>query len=245
MIDEIRYATRWWVWWSNPMVGMHPEQSTSMGLVQQRHNNLNYFELMELRSKLELPDLPDDAIHARPELTALSMCEQSNLLLKLQPLSVLTLDHSIRHARAQDWEEVYGITSAETIREIVSHFNDLPTCLMGWQDSTTRLISQQFREQIRLPDRALIVLAAYLKSITPKFFIRWQLTLPPKIKALIQLTDPFHEETWEALDQKIRPALTTIREDHEKEFEVTEFFMEDEDPIDEITMEGILGEDDA
>ncbi|WP_329672038.1 hypothetical protein [Limnobacter sp.] len=225
------------------MIGLNPEQATSLGLSLPPQNSLNYFELMELRSKLELPDLPDDSIQSRPELSALSMCEQPTLQTKLQSLSVLTLDHSIRHARAQDWEEIYGVTSAETIREIVSRFNDLPTCLMTWQDNTTRQISHQTQEQLLLADRALVVFAAYLKSVAPKIFTRWQLTLPPKIKGLALSIDPFIEDTWESLDQIIRPVLSSFREVHEKDFEITEFSMEDEDPIDELTMESILGDD--
>lgn len=223
MTGDLTYTSRWWAWWSNPAIHIHEEQGTLLGLTAEQMNRIDYFDLIQLRSSLNLPDLPDDLLIARPELRSLAFQNDQAMESQLLQFGMFTLDSSILHARPQDWESSFGVTSPELIRQIITLKNELPGQLAAWHDATARHMANALKKKLLLTERIRLGLAVYLRSHFPRFYSRWQLTQSKEIVGWANALEPMPPELWEVVDPWSAHAIQAFHQDIYSPFEIIEF----------------------
>ncbi len=54
MTGELIFSSRWWAWWSNPLIAIHEEHRVSLPLTKEQLDNIDYFNLLQLRSTLQI-----------------------------------------------------------------------------------------------------------------------------------------------------------------------------------------------
>lgn len=201
MMDDPRFGTAWWAWWSNPLRGMHEDHKFCLPLTNAQLSTLDYFQLIQVRSVLGLPDTPDEQLSSKLELRCLALARLSQVSAHFLPLAVWSLDSSILHARAQDWEAYYGVTSPEQIREMVVLRNDLPRELYVWHDGFSAQLKQLMPRAIPLQERALLGLGIYLKSFYPAYYARWMLVLPIELTNTLGKMEGIPLDYFDCIDQ--------------------------------------------
>lgn len=219
MMNDPRFGTAWWAWWSNPLNGMHDDHKLALPFTNTQLRKLDYFQLIQVRSVLGLPDTPDEQLSAKLELRALALASIDQLGRHFLPLAVWGLDSSILHARTQDWDAYYGVTSPEQIREMVVLRNDIPRELYVWHDSFSSQLKQQLSRPIPLPERAIISLGVYLKSYYPALYSRWVLLLPLEITHTLTRLEGIPIDYFDRVDQLVGPSLQRLCDELAKEFE--------------------------
>jgi hypothetical protein len=247
MINELQFASQWWVWWSNPLIGIHPEQKVKLGLAPSASNDLDYFQLLQLRSSLSLADIPEEGMLQKPDLCYLALANSSQLEAHFISLAVWSLDSGILHARAQDWEANYGVTSPQTIREIIESRKEISSQLYVWHDSFAGQLRMLHSQALHVSYRSLLGLGIYLKSFTPQFYERWVLTQSATIQRVIGQLDPIPVDSQESADQWITPCLKNLIQEIQQAFpaddlEMAEFNELDEFSIEDNSAESIGGE---
>lgn len=209
----LTYSGTWWAWWSNPAIHIHDEQLSMVSLPKSILDKIDYFQLLQTRSTLGLSDIPDELLQQRPELRSVLLASAEQVQKHMMQLSTLSLDSSILHARAQDWESNYGIVSPETIREIVTYRNDLPKSFMQWQGIFSSQFNQSLNQPSFLAERALLGFAVYLLSYFPHIFKRWALTQPLRIIQWAKNVEPMPLEVWDEMDKWSKPFIEACHQD--------------------------------
>lgn len=210
MMDDPRFGAAWWAWWSNPLRGMHEDHKVALPLTNAQLSCLDYFQLIQVRSVLGLPDTPDEQLTSKLELRSLALASLEQVSTYLMPISVWSLDSSILHARAQDWEAYYGVTAPEQIREMVVLRNDIPRELFVWHDGFAAQLKQLMPRAVQLKERALISLGVYLKSFYPDFYARWMFTLPIELSNLLEKLDCIPMDYFEQVDQLVHSNIQQL-----------------------------------
>lgn len=222
MIAELSLTTQWWSWWSNPLIGIHPDHRLGLDFNLLNTNKIGYFHLLELRSLLGLSDLPDEQILARAELRTLALSQLEIRQPNLYKFSLLTLDSAILHARPQDWEAHFDVKSPELIREIIGLRNEFPEPLLQIQSKTSRHIAQSLKSHMSIGQRADLGLGIYLQSFFPKFFARWKLTQSNELNLLLKHSENIPEELWDSTNRWIENELQSLHSSVVSTFEVEE-----------------------
>ena len=222
MTGELIFSSRWWAWWSNPLIAIHEEHRVSLPLTKEQLDNIDYFNLLQLRSTLNMPELPDDRLILRPELRSIAIATNSVLEEHLQRFALFSLDASILHARPQDWESSFGVNSPEVIREIIVLKNDLPEALIQWQESAARHMANTLKKQLFLHDRIRLGFAVYLRSYFPKIYQRWQLTQTKEIIDWSNDLEPIPQELWDVIDHWSEAAFCALHSEVYSHHEVLE-----------------------
>lgn len=212
-MNSLNYSGTWWAWWSNPALGMHDDHLPTMPLPPRDLKTIDYFRLLELRSALSFPDVPDDLLSDRPELRAAVTAPPGLLMKHLVRFAVLSLDSSILYSRAQDWESNYNVNQPDMIREIVTLRNDLPMTLANWQGSFCSQMKQAITQPVFLEERMLIGFAMYLRSYFPALFKRWVLTKPIAITRWANMLEPLPLEFWDTVDTWCRPSIQALHDE--------------------------------
>ncbi len=200
MTESTRFGAQWWAWWSNPIRSMHPENQAVLPLTAMQIQKMDYFQLLQLRSVLALPDMPDTNLEAKPELRSLALASREQIETCFMKWAVWGMDSSILHARAQDWQANYGVTSPDTIREIVTLRNEMPREIYVWHDTFANQLKTLNSKAILISDRTLLSVAIYLKSFFPGFYLRWKLTVPLEISTLTAKLESIPLELWDHME---------------------------------------------
>lgn len=223
MIGELTYSSRWWAWWSNPAIRFHDEHRIQLARTQEQLSQIDYFDLLQLRSSLNLPDLPDDLLASRPELRSLAIENGEVLEKHLVRFALFSMDSSILHARPQDWETSFGVYSADLIREIVVLKHEFPSQLLQWQESMARHITHSLKKKLLLNDRIRLGLAVYLRSYFPRFYSRWQLTQGIEIVNWADSLETISPELWEVVDEWSNASFNAFHSEVFAPFDTVEF----------------------
>jgi hypothetical protein len=218
----------WWKWWSNPLINIHPEHLERIPFAQNKDKPMEYYQLLQIRNILELEDLPGPTLDTKPELIALATATAEQLGKHLFKLCVLSMDTMIIHARPQEWESKFGITSADTIRQTIELYRSIPTRLSKWQFSAATLINQDDNRVLNAQDRAQIGLGLILKSFFPAFYKRWAITTAHPIYRLINQIDPLEESTWNEIIEWINPELNALYEEIASDYQEPDMQIEDD-----------------
>ncbi|MCR2747242.1 hypothetical protein [Limnobacter parvus] len=234
MNGSLRFDTQWWAWWSNPLVNVHDEQLAVLPVITQKTQKLDYFKLFELRSVLALPDMPDDSLDTKLQLRALALASRSQLESHFLKLAVWGMDTSILHARAQDWQSNYGITSPDHIREIVTLRNEMPGEIYVWHDTFASQLKMLNSQPVLVGDRALLSLAIYLKSFFPLLYARWKLTVPLAISELASKLESIPLDLWETIDSLTSFAIESLHHEIFEPFKADSMEMPDLEGLDEL-----------
>lgn len=223
MTTDLLISSAWWVWWSNPLVRIHNDQLYKLALPLGEVRKLDYFRLLDLRNSLTLDEIPDELIQFKPYLRCLAYATPEQVQTHLAPLALFTLDNSILHARPNDWEEWFGVSSAEQIRDLVAQRGALPARLMAWQDDLSRNLSLNLKNHLHLADRAELCLGLILKSFTPALFGRWILMKSDRLAMLIKALELINSDLWDPLDQYLDPLLRALNEEASQHLKIVEF----------------------
>jgi|GEM_PF-3932017 len=188
----------WWKWWSNPLINIHAEQLERIPFETNHRTGKiqDYFQLLQTRSILELDDIPEPSLQDKPELVCISLGNTATIEKHLLKLATLTMDTSIIHARPQEWNSKFGVSSPEEIRQIIEHYRSIPYRLAKWQFSVASLVNQNDNEILTIHTRTLLGLGLVIKSFFPSLFKRWSVTSSRSITSLIKQIDPLEEGLW-------------------------------------------------
>ncbi|WP_334118557.1 hypothetical protein [Limnobacter sp.] len=188
----------WWKWWSNPLINIHADQLERLPFETNRETNkaLDYFQLLQTRSILELDDIPEPSLQDKPELISISLADSATVERHLLKLATLTMDTSIIHARPQEWNSKFGISSPEEIRQIIEHYRSIPYRLSKWQFSVASLVNHNDNMMLPTHTRTQLGLGLVIKSFFPSFFQRWSITSSRSVTSLIKQIDPLEEGLW-------------------------------------------------
>lgn len=226
---HIAYETQWWAWWSNPVVGLHEEKMTRISVPRSLFGSLNYFQLIQVRSTLGLDDLPDELLTQCLELRSLALANTADHQDVLLKLALLTMDSTVLHCNAQDWETQYGVTSADQIRRIVVLKNEFPRELLQWQEINAHRLRADSAQDIHLDARIQLGLALFLKSFFPRFFKRWELTQSNQIGVWTSNLELLPEDRWETLHEWCKEMFTSFHSSVYSAFELPDLDFDDSD----------------
>lgn len=205
-------SVNWWVWWSNPLIGMHDEQKFNYGLGLLENEEINYYKILELRSQLELEDVPDELLLFHPDVRLFALLSMEEIEEKIGPFAYFLLDSSILHARPQEWEEAYGINSPDQIRNIVSERANLPKELQEWQSSSARSLNLNLKQSLFYADRAKLCFYVFLLSFFPRLAKRASLIFSEKIIHSAKVINKIPQELWEVFYNWAAPIFVGISE---------------------------------
>lgn len=234
MNDSLRFATQWWAWWSNPTLKIHKEQLAVLPVTTQQVQKLDYFKLIELRSILALPERPDEFLSEKLELRSLALATTEQLQHHFMKWAVWGMDTSILHARAQDWQANYGLTSPDSIREIVMLRNEMPGEIYVWHDTFANQLKMLNASPVHIGDRALLSLAIYLKSFFPQLYARWKLTVPLGISSLASKLESIPLDLWDTFNSLTSEAIGLLHNEIQLPFVKDELIMPDLEGLDEL-----------
>lgn len=223
MTTDLLISSAWWGWWSNPLVRIHNDHLYKLALTIEETRRLDYFKLLEIRNLLALDEIPDELIQFKPYLRCLAYATAEQVANHMAPLSLFTLDNSILHARPNEWEEWFGVFSADQIRDLVAQRAALPKQLSEWHGDLSRSLSLNLKSHLHLVDRTSLCLGLILKSFTPALFNRWILMHEERLAQLIKVLDPINTELWDPLGQFLHPLLTALNEESSRHLTVVEF----------------------
>lgn len=202
----------WWRWWSNPLIGLNSDHQHRMpyALGTAGKSSVDYFQLLQTRSVLELDDHPDQDLLHYPELISISLSTQKQLEIHLIKVASLTLDSSIIHARPQEWDQKFNVKSADEIRKIIEFYRSIPVRLNRWQYQCANAINQDDRLVIPIQTRMEIGLGVVLKSYFPSFFKRWALKVPHQVVRLVDTIDPIEQGLWKEVHEWIATEVQAL-----------------------------------
>lgn len=202
----------WWRWWSNPLIGLHDDQQHRMPytLGKAGRSSVDYFQLLQTRSVLELDDHPDQDLLLYPELIAVSLSSLDQLETHLMKVATLTLDAGIIHARPQEWDQKFSIKSADEIRKTIEFYRSIPIRLSRWQYQCANVINQDDRVVISIRTRIEIGLGLILKSYFPSLFKRWALKVSHQVIRLVDTIDPIEQGLWKEVHEWIFTEVQTL-----------------------------------
>jgi hypothetical protein len=247
MIGDLTYASHWWAWWSNPVNQIHEDHKNTLPLTNDQLENIDYVHLLQIRSTLSLSDLPDELLETRMELRSLALATPAQFDQHLVRFALFTLDSSILHARPQDWESSFGVTSPELIREIITLKNDLPTELIQWQEGVARYLTNSLKKQLLIQERARVGFAIYLRSFFPRMYSRWLLTQSNEILEWANALETIPTDLWDVIDNWSSPSLVALHTEIYATFEIPTFEMPMGDDFDSemFNLDEMMGDQDA
>lgn len=237
MINELQFGTQWWVWWSNPLIGIHPEQKLRLEIAPSVLSDIDYFQLLQLRSSLGLADVPEEGVLQKSDLRYLALASSIQLEAHFTSLAVWSMDSGILHARAQDWEASYGVTSQQTIREIIESRKDISNQLYVWHDGFVSQLRMLHSQPMHVNYRSILGLGIYLKSFTPLFYERWVLTQPTSTQRVIGQLDPIPANSQESAEQWINPCLKNLMTAIQQDFPADDLEMSEFNEMDTFSSE--------
>lgn len=205
--NDLERSLGFWAWWSNPIVGMHDDYRYRVGIPLVDDQKLDYLTLLEVRGLLELSDTPDDSLLHYPQLCALAIIDPDVLRRIIQPCAVLVLDGSILNARPQEWDENYGVKSADDIRRIITQRGDFPKPIWDWREQIVRNLQINIDAKRSIDERALLAFAFVLKQFFPAFYKRWKLCHSMAIDQNLAFLDPLPIEYTDTFLAWLKPVL--------------------------------------
>lgn len=243
MMDQLRFNSLWWAWWSNPIRQMHSDHHLSLPVSVTVTEEFvpSYFQLLELRTQFSLPAIPDELIASHPHIRLLAIANLKQLESHFSKLAVWSLDSSILHARAQDWQSNYGIADQEQIRQLVVLRNELPRTLYVWHDGFATQLAQHGKRPMFVGMRALIGLGIYLRSFFPLFFSRWRLNIPQSCEQLIAKLEPIPSDLLEIADSWLESCWTALKAELEPAFKQDDIEMPGFGDLDELERQAMAG----
>lgn len=229
-------STAWWSWWSNPITGLHDtNRSAMLSALPMSQARPDFLRLLEMRSILNLPELPDSTLVDRPWLRCLALASVDDCLNHLRPLAALLLDANILRLKSVEWLEQLGVGTPEEIRDIIQMWNEAPSDVKHWSNSFLRTRTPLELKAWTLSHRVQVGLAVYLKSYYPLLCRRWLLTQPHETSLVLSVIEPLLDSHRERIEQWITPHLQRLAASIEPHFieEIPELSLEGEDPFEE------------
>lgn len=241
-LAEIEFSVQFWSWWSNPLIGMHDDQRYRLAWPIVNPRDISYLSLLELRRVLELDDIPDELLSYHPEMRALAHLSNEEFKTRFQPFSYWLLDASVLNARPQDWEQVYGISSPDEIRDIISQRAALPGALLNWHGNVARTLNLNLKAPLFLTERASVCFLIYLRSFYPRFYRRWKLTQSDAVVQASQLLDPIPQELWDTFQAWAQPIFKGLEEISAEQAVMPEFELEFQEDSDDLDLDEFVSE---
>lgn len=241
-LANIQFSVHFWAWWTNPYVDIHDDHRYRLARPIINAKDLDYLSLLEVRRVLELDDTPDELLSYHPEMRALAILSPDEFNSRFMPFSYWLLDASVLNARPQDWEQVYGISSPEEIRDIISQRAALPDALLNWHGNAARTLNLNLKSPLLLPDRAAICLLVYLRSFYPRFYRRWKLTRSDLIVHAAQMLDPIPNELWDIFQAWAKPVFDGLSDLVSTQTHMPDFALDFEPDTDEFELDNLLKE---
>lgn len=212
MKATLNHQVQWWVWWSNPETGIHPDWKDELQNDPYLDQSDNILALIQKRSMLGLSDVPDEQFANHPWAMALVLAPEELRLSCTVKFGVLTLDNSVLHARPHDWKSQFNVDTAENIRTLIQLKNDIPHPVSRWQDQVANLIANNTSDSLWITERQKIGLGVYLRSRLPQLWKRWTLTESRMIKQWVERLPLLDEHQLEALETWIADDITPLTE---------------------------------
>lgn len=233
MTESINYLSDWWRWWSNPLINMHSSHQTALPFQKEQLKELDFLMFLQLRSILSLSDKPDPLLDEHAEIRSMALAtteEREGLFMKA---AVMSFEASILQTNAHNWEKNYGVSSADDVRKIIQLWNQIPYKLKPWQESMILTLQSSSPRNFGVPERAQLILGAYLMSFFPDFFKRWSLSIPYEVTLVLKSIDLLPEDCKSTIDSWLQPAFAGLHQ------QVLERFPSQtaELPIDEDSLE--------
>lgn len=210
MKEPAPYLHDWWRWWGNPLINIHESQLIHLPYAREQLKDIDYLHFLEIRSTIGLPDLPDRHLVERNQIRSLAISNPEKIGAVFNQVGVLSLGPSILHASAQKWEQHYGVSSPDQVREIIKWRNEIPHGLKPWRESLLITLDQGDAYSMKMPTRALLGLGAYLQSFYPEFYKRFELTLSYEITLILKSVDPIPQEAQSICEVWFEPMLNEI-----------------------------------
>lgn len=226
MIGELLYAKHWWVWWSNPVLGIHDDHRYRAALTPTDFEHLDYFRLLDIRSQLELSEVPDDSLVENLEIRCLALSDAASIESRLTRFAVLTMSSTILSANAAEWNEYYGVSSPELIKELVRQRAELPNEILYWQEPFSRSLANSLTTNLSMLDRTRLGLCMVLRTYFPKIMGRWSLTCPRAVTEFANSLESMPEDKFEFLKAWSWGQLQELDQDTRARFEVRDFSFE-------------------
>lgn len=212
MSEPLMYLHDWWRWWGNPLIGIHESQLVNLPYPLEKLRAADHLLFLEMRSLLNLPELPDHYMVERPQLRSVALGNISQTGATFGKLATLSLNNSILQANAQKWIEHYGVKSPEEIRQVIQWQKEIPYALKPWRESLLITLNQGDSYSMHMESRALLSLGAYLMSFYPNFYTRWCLMAPFEVTLILKSCDPIPEEVQASFENWIEPMLNGLHE---------------------------------
>ena len=96
----------WWLWWTNPMVKVHPDQKAHFTPeVRLSESVLSYDDIEQLRLTLELSLVPEDGIQNGPCIGYFALAEPQELASYRPNMAALTFDSGVVKLGPKEWEQ--------------------------------------------------------------------------------------------------------------------------------------------
>lgn len=238
----------WWRWWSNPLVGLHPENMANLPFLPKADKPIDYFQLLHTRSIFELSDIPDNNLEAKPEFMSIALADPSVLERYLIKLSAFTMGHNIINVRPPEWESHYGIATPELIRQMIEHYRSIPPRLSKWQAQIAYTITQTTHGSFPVRDRMMLAIGVLLKSFYPAFSKRWIITQSTQTARLLETLDPLEEGLAADAMDWMNNELAKLHEHISADFEEADIELDPPPGMDEFPMldvDAILGASNA
>lgn len=191
-------------------MNVHPTQSAAINLPGTPGPTMDFLRFVELRSVLDLAELPDDAAAEQPWLLSLAIAGTEELDNTQIYFALLSMDSSILRLNGQDWERNYQVKTADEIRRIIQLWNEVPASVKSWTSSFLRQLNPNEAGSMDLIKRAQLGIAVYLFSYYPNIFKRWVLTVPYEIALQMKITDPLPIDIQSTVERWLNPPLLAL-----------------------------------
>ncbi len=203
----------WWMWWTNPLIEMHPDQKKRLIENSSDIDNITYEEIEALRLTLRLEIIPEQGIISDPIIGLLSIMEDKDLYESQQKLSAITFDNTILKLTPIEWGEKFDVVDKDHIRGLITFKRDV---LNKNLQSIVRAIETACevweREEgyLSFSDRFKIVVALYLSYHYPCFARRWFLTLSDSVLFVMDRIIDVSESVLQEFFKIVEPELLEL-----------------------------------
>lgn len=177
----------WWLWWTNPMVKVHPDQKAHFTPeVRLSESVLSYDDIEQLRLTLELSLVPEDGIQNGPCIGYFALAEPQELASYRPNMAALTFDSGVVKLGPKEWEQYFGISDKEHIRGLITYSKQAPEGARELLDNIVTVCGDWRKpDRLSVVERMMIVSGLFFRHRYPKFSNRWILGMSYKVVSAI------------------------------------------------------------
>ena len=211
----------WWLWWTNPLVKVHPDQRHHFtSEVQFADRTPSYKDISQLRSTLELSLIPEEGIHSAPFLGFFALADSKDISLFKTDMAAITFGPDIVKLRSDEWKNYFGIDDKERIRNLIGFNKKVPNEIAPLVQAIVEECGDWAApDRLDVTERLLIIAGLFFKHRYPKFTSRWVLGMSYRVIGAVDklsATDPAILDIYcDFLADEIASIAAAIKSDYE------------------------------